>query len=84
MRPTWDRRSVNLERCDGDPMAMRATAAGSGVSGNGAMARVASGWRQLRDDSIEQRSVLRKFRAQSRLQAATNPRLWQPPLTLTE
>ena len=44
------------------------------------------GWRQPRDDSTEQRSALRKFRAQSILQAAhaTNPLLWQPPSTLTE
>ena len=40
------------------------------------------GWRQPRGGSIGQRSALRKFRAQSSLQAATNPRLWQPPLTL--
>ena len=61
-------------------MTMRATAVDSGDSGNGANARVAT----AQDNSIEQRSALRKFRVQRRLQAATNPRLWQPTLTLTE
>ena len=79
-----DEADVKKKKCElitwSDAMAMRATAAGSGVSGDGAMARVVAA--QGRLDKAAPRAA--QARAQSRLQAATNPRLWQPPLTLTE
>jgi hypothetical protein len=50
----------------------------SGVGGKGAMAQAVTA--QGRLDWI----CMLRAAQKSRLQAAANPRLWQPPLTLTE